>query len=293
MKMDDFKTIREQLEKEIQQNNEKIIKNDERTMLLDINSFESKFWITLFFSLVGYLPLFLLSSFLIKTFGVALFTNIIPAYSFPVLLIGSSLVIGVLGKKIMYEKYKLKERLKYFSTANTENEKLKEEICYQIELEKLKNRNLTLNETIKELNENELLLKKISRKYEICEKNDFIAKESSIKKIEDLSKNIKEKYDNLDMLSSQKVLSDRFWKVRLKGQKAVDTIMYSLISGMLSMFFILIPTLMVKETIAFGSLYVGLATILAPFAAGIIGTSVYMNKRNNDQKEFLIFLIIN
>ena len=98
--------------------------------------------------MISYLVIFLISLVLIKNLGIITFTNIIPALSYPAIVVGGSLGIGTLINNLINKKFQTKKRLKVFSTAKTQTEKLKEQLHYQIELEKAINRNLVINQTI-------------------------------------------------------------------------------------------------------------------------------------------------
>ena len=164
MKIENYKKTKEELRNQKVENNNKIILSDERCKLLKETSFENKALTTLTFAMLGYLPLFMISSNLINNFGVSIFTNIIPAYSFPAFMLGSSIGIGALGRALLYKIRKIKEKFRSFSKSKKESERLKEEINYKIEIEKAKNRNLAIDETIKNLDIGEILSEKISDK---------------------------------------------------------------------------------------------------------------------------------
>jgi len=285
MIIEDFEKTKEQLEEQKKENNKKIVLCDERTRMAKVNSFEYKAGTTLTFSMVGYFAIFLASSALIKGIGVTAFTNVIPALSYPAIVVGSSLGVGTLINTLMAKKYQTKERLKAFSIAKTQTEKLEEEIHYEIELEKANNRNLVIDQAINVLNSNESMLRRISSKYDISDKSTLKTEEEARKRIEQLSTFIKEQYDKLDILSTQKVLHDRFWRIRSKFQKSTDIIMAAVISGMVTMHFTGFPLMMVNEAITYSTEIANLATIFSPFIAGIIGASGYMAKRNKDHKK--------
>ena len=287
MNLEDFKKTKEELEQQKQENDKKISLCDERTRMLIVNSFEFKAGTTLIFSMIGYLAIFLTSLVLalIKGLGVTTFTNVIPALSFPAIVVGGSLGVGTLIRTLMYKKYQTKERLKAFSTAKTQTEKLEEEIHYQIELGKANNRNLVIDQAINVLNSNESMLRKISSKYDISDKSISKNEEEARKRIEELSTLIKEQYDKLDILSTQKVLHDRFWRIRSKFQKGTDMLMSAGISGWFTMFFTVFPLMMVKYAITYSSVFSSLATTFTPFVAGIVGACGYMVKRNKDHKK--------
>lgn len=281
MNIEDFKKTKEELEQQKQENDKKIGLCDERTRMSKVNSFEYKAGTTLTFSMIGYLVIFLTSSALIKGLGVTAFTNVIPALSYPAIVVGGSLGVGTLIRTLMDKKFQTKERLKAFSTAKTQAEKLEEEIHYQIELEKANNRNLVIDQAINVLNSNESMLRRMSSKYDISDKSISKNEEEARKRIEELSTLIKEQYDKLDILSTQKVLHDRFWRIRSKFQKGTDMSMSAGLSGMFTMFFTGFPLMMVNYSSVFSSL----ATTFTPFIAGIVGACGYMVKRNKDHKK--------
>ena len=146
MNIEEIEKTKLELEQSKQENDKKINLYDERTRMSKVNSFENKAINIFAFSMFGYLPIFLASSALINNIGVAAFTNVIPALSYPAIVIGSSFGVGTLLNSLLNRKFKTKERYKSFSTAKTKTEKLEEEISYQIELEKAKNRNKAINE---------------------------------------------------------------------------------------------------------------------------------------------------
>ena len=286
MNIEDLKKTKEELEQEKHENDKKIGLCDERTRMAKVNALEYKAGTTLAFSMMGgYLPLFLISTTLINHVGVTAFTNVIPAFSFPAIMVGGSLGVGTLIRTLMDKKYQTKERLKAFSTAKTQTEKLEEEIHYQIELEKANNRNLVIDQAINVLNSNESMLRKISSKYEISDKSISKNKEEARKRIEELSTLIKEQYDKLDILSTEKVLHDRFWRIRSKFQKGTDMSMAAGISGLFTMFFTGFPLIMVNDAITYSSVFSSLATTFTPFVAGIVGACGYMAKRNKNHKK--------
>lgn len=285
MNLEDIKKIKEELEQTKEENDKKIGLCDERKRMSKVNSFEYKAGTTLSFSMIGYLAIFLTSTILINSLGVTAFTKIIPALSFPIIVGGGSLGIGAIIRILMDKKFRTKERLKAFSTAKTQTEKLEEEIHYQIELEKANNRNLVVEQAINVLNYNESMLRRISSKYDINGKSTSKAEAEAKKRIEELSNLIKEQYNKLDIFSTQKILHDRFWRIRSKFQKRTDMSTVAGITGMFIMFFTGFPLIMVNDAITYSSTFPSLATTLTPFVAGIVGACGYMVKRNKDHKK--------
>ena len=277
---EDFRKSKEELEKMQNENDEKIGLYDERTRMANVNSFEYKLFSTLGFSIIGYLPMFLISSGLIKDIGVTAFTNVIPALSYPAIMIGSSLGIGTLINSLINKKYKVKERYKSFSNAKTATEKLQEEIYYQIELEKINNRNKVIYEAIKVFESNQAILNRLSSRYDLNDKTAPQTKEEAALKVNELSEFIKEQYNKLDILTKQKVLHDRFWRIRSKFQKASDILITSIASGFSAMILIGFPLMIVRDAITYSSSFISLASIFAPFATASVIAGRYMLKRN-------------
>jgi hypothetical protein len=110
--------------------------------------------------------------------------GVMPIESLPFVILGSSLVLGTIGSKILDNKIKPKERLKSFTTASTEVEKIEEEVKYAIELEKDK---IEINKIITKLN-NEInigfgsvdIIKTIDDKFYIMEINSGVMMDNFI-----------------------------------------------------------------------------------------------------------------
>ena len=283
MNNEEFEKSKKELEKAKLQNDEQIIISDERTRMSKVNSLEYKGLITLFFSMSAYMVLLLTSSGLITALGTSVITNIFPGFTYPIALIGSSIGIGIIGRMLFDKKFQTKKRLKVFSNAKTEAEKLEEEVHYQIELEKVNNRNRVIDETINVLNSNQAMLNRISSRYDLKDKTAPQTKEEAEQNAEKLSATIKDQYDKLDILTVQKVLHNRFWKVRERFQRRLNTMVVSTVSGIFTMFFTTFPTLI--DIIPNSSLLAKLAIPLVPFVVGTIGGSAYMLKRNRDHKK--------
>ena len=284
MQTEDFKKTNEELQEEIKKNNKQIAVSDERTRMAKVNQFEYKFGTTLGFSMVPYFVEIILFTIFTSNGTMASITNTIPVESLPLIITGSSLGIGTIGRKILEWKFKIKERFKSFTTAKTQYEKIQEEIKYAVELEKANNRNKAIQETMDSLNSNQSILNSLSNRYDINDKNVPQTIEESKKIVDELSMLLNEKYNELDVLTTQKVLHERFWKVRTKGQPSMDIMMSAMMGGLLSMMYVDMPFIMmgISETLTYNSLPAALITCFAPLVAGITGVSGYMIKRNKD-----------
>lgn len=203
--MEQFEELKKELESEVVENNNKIKLCDGRMRIANANSFDYKATATLIFSLLGYVITFLLSSIIFKNLS-------IPLLAYQTLVVASSFGLGTLFTDFFLKKYKLKERFEMFSESKTDIEKLQEEVNYQIELEKVCNRNKVIKETLDTINYTESMVNELSSKYNISEKYSSRSNEDLEKSIEEISNLIKEKYNELDILSTKKLYMINFGK---------------------------------------------------------------------------------
>ena len=281
MKREWFERIKSELEKEKEQNNEQILINSKRAKLSQLNQFELKAQLTFAFSMFGFVGVFAVGMFLTKIFGSIAITNIIPAEIFPVISVGGSLAIGTIINKMVYKKQKIKERFKAFSTSKTQTDKLEELVYYQTELQKKHNRNKVIDEAINVLNSNQSVLSKISIRYDLIDRNSPKTEEEAKQSITKLSSFVKERYEQLDLLTTKEFLNNSFGKV---NPDIIATFL-SLMVGMMMVSFVtsLIPTWMLKDVIMNGSLYFNVSQLVV--FGPIIGTGMYMIKRIKDHKK--------
>lgn len=206
MKTEDLKKTSEELQEEIKKNNEQIAISDERTRMANVNQFEYKALTTLGFSMTPYLGLIILSAALTNNGAMASITSAILTESLPLIIVISSLDVGTIGRKILEWKFKTKERIKVFTKAKSQSEKFQEEVKYAVELEKAKNRNKAIQQTMDSLNSNQSILNSLSSRYDISDNTLPQTRKESQKRVEELST----------------LLNEKFWKVRTKGQKVMD-----------------------------------------------------------------------
>lgn len=279
MNLQFIEKTRNELKQEKRENKKKLGLFDKKRKLLKESSFEHKAGVTVTFAIFGYLAIYLIASFFINELGVVAFTNIFPGFSFPLVAIGGSLGVGCLIRTLVYEKLHINSKLKSFSTAKTQAEKLEEEVQYEIEMEKLKSRDLVIKQTLNILNANESVTKYVSSDENTNDKGVSKDETETRRVIEKLSKLINEQNNKLDMLSTQKTLHDRFWRFRSKTQKKLDMVINAGMCGLFAMYFSLLPLAMIKS-VEFSSLSSSLTTMLIPFMAGAVGTFGYILKRN-------------
>lgn len=278
MKTEDYQKTLEELKEEINKSNEQIKISDERKRMANVNQFEYKALGTLGFSVVPYLILFFLLMALTKNGIITSLRGIIPAELFSYAIEGGSLSIGALVIEIFKWKFKSKERLKAFTTAKTQSELIQEEVKYAIELEKAINRKKAIKQAIDLLDSKQSISNSLSDQYDIRDKTIPQTEKDAKRKVEDLSLVLKGKYDELDVLTVQKVLHEKFWRVRSVLDKVLSMIIAPLLVGFITMIYVDLPLIIVKDYL-FSS---GLISMFAPFIAGIMGAGGYMIKRQKD-----------
>lgn len=281
MKIEEFEKIKKELLEEKEKNNKQIEKNEKRMKIASANSLENKLLSISGLSAIGYLFFFLTFSEITKV-GLTIFNNIIQTLSFPIIIIGSSLCFGTLMNHCISKGLKIKEKYKSFSNAKTEAEKLKEKIQYQIELEKANNRNKTIEETLTIVESYQTM----ASQYDLNTKTTHQSKEETEKKAQELSNIIKEQYNKLDILTTQKNLHNNFWRIRSKFEKITNIIMVSMIAGLFNMLLITFPLVVIKDAIVYNSpLLASIISIFTPLVIGCAVSSGYIIKRNKDHKK--------
>lgn len=278
MKVEDFNKTTEELKREYQKNDEQINISDERKRISSANQFEYKALTTIGFSLLPYLGLVILFGGLTKNGVISSLIGTIPVEVFPLIIAGGSLCVGTIGRKALEWRFKTKERLKAFTTANTQSEKLQEEVKYTVDLEKARNRNKAIQQAIDSLSSNQSILESLSSRYDIKDRTIPQTEEDAKKRAEDLSELLKDKHTELDILTTQKILHEKFWRVRTKGQKVMEISLAGMLGGLFIMTYGQMPLLIVSDYLASSSSI----SIFVPFVGGIVGFSGYMLKRNKD-----------
>lgn len=283
MKTEDYNKTCKELNTKIQ-NNGKIIRTSyERKELSYVNQLEYKTAETVAFSMFPYLLCVAIlfgvvakigiNSFLIKTFL---------ATGFPYIISGISLGFGFIVRKIFDKKNKIKERMKSFSTANTQSEKIQEEVKYTIEMEKTKNRNKAIQQTLNMLRTNQSAINSLSKKYDIYGKKLLQTEEETKKNVGEFSKLLDNKYAELDILTTKKVLNEKFRIVRSKTQRIADFIITGLIGITYTLIYLGFPIILTSISTRKYMQSTRLMYLFVPLIASFIGVGGYMVKRQKD-----------
>lgn len=255
-----LKQLQEEFKKEYNNNKNKIEEYEEIRSIFNVNQIEFKGQLILFFAMLGYcilLPIpILLSRNIVLSFPMRL--------SLPALFTVGTIGIGLFGAKTMAKKFKAKEKLERFSRAKTETEKMKDEIRYKIEIEKLKNRNVCISELIKDLEDKQNAINILNENFNISEKINLTGEETP--RIKETKGILESKNNELDDLSTKKVLHEKFWRVRDKATRIMDNLffilqtnVFCLLLGMFSLLMIgpSVTSPLLKLIIIFSFLFIG------------------------------------
>lgn len=196
----------------------------------------------MFFGAIGYLVLFSIF-FGLNIAGINLIQTNFSIICFPLLITSSSLIIGTIAKKIFFRKKRYNDKLKKFSNAKTETEKREEEINNTIKRDKLIIKNDIFNLVINKLEHKQAVLKEVSKQYNLTDKKDIQNKEEIPKKINTLSNDIINKYENLDILIHQKNIYENFLHLNYTLDKAFKLFYIPFGIGIFSGFFSLFTSL--------------------------------------------------
>lgn len=291
--MENFQNSKAELEKEWKRADEQVKKSRERKNLLNSSTFKNRAQDAIFCSVFAWLILYIGLIFFKRNpfINFPEFSNVISACgcSFGVVL--GSLGVGIVSEKIVSEKkYKLKDKLKSFSSAKTESEKLEEEIRYQIEEEKAKARRGIIEKVNAILVANQVIS---NNSFKVLDNKNFTFeyKKAIGKSLKEISSNIEKQnncvekqYEKLDTLITQKILNDRFWKTRNKRAKRVRIPMVASICSMILLGIGMLSGILVP-LIATGNF----SPMLILGALSTVGIGAYMVKSDrNYQKAFKV-----
>ncbi len=282
MNNNDFEKSKNEVEKLKNYNIETVLVNDEKSRLLKANGLDSKVETTLMFSSIGAVLLNVLSTTqLPNSFGYSTIASAFSGVSYPIFLVGGSLAIGSVARIALEKKFRIKERLNAFSKAHTRSEKLEEEIYYQVEKEKANNRNKVINVTVECLNNEQMAMDDSNNKYDLNNKNLNNKKEIE-SELDDLSNQMNKKYNELDVLTAQKVLFDKFYKINKRSSKITQTLIVAVLGALFTLIAVSFPTLIIiNKALVTSTSSLVIASLSLPVLS-VIASSVYMAKKNKD-----------
>lgn len=272
-----FGKIKHELKKEKEKNEQKILLYDDRARMTRVNRLENKSVETLVLSMFSYVLLFIVTVVLIGTIGISKINAFFPGISYPLTLVGSSLIMGTIGSKLFNKKYDTKKRFDNFSTSVTESEKLEEEVQYYIELQKANNLNKVIDKSMAELNN----VQRYHSNYNI----KLQSKEEIDQRMATLSNIIKEQSDELNILTTKKVLRNQFKNIRSRFNKIENFLQMPVMFGLTCLCLTALPVILVPELVPSSSLFTTLSLTAVPFSLGIVSSGIYFSKKYSSYKK--------
>lgn len=276
MMYEDIEKIIKELQEEYNKNVEIIKLSAERTRMAHFNQTEPKLGLILHNSVIPYLGLFLMTIIATSIIGPEAVANIINPLSIPAILTTSSLGIGTIINVIGEKQNNVKERIKNFSKAKTEVQRIEEEIYYAIELEKTKNRNEAIKNSMDRLKYYRTISKNAKNNYNPGDNNPQNA-------IEEFQKNLDKLYQELDILSTKKVLSEKFLRTRDKWHIKIDRLFVPTATSYFSYFSLTSILTIYQDVIPYSSTFTSLLPIIIPVVGGAIAGDVYWRIRSHNQ----------
>lgn len=231
---------------------------DKKYRAAKFSRFEHKAMLTIVFGILSFIMLSIINLGL-ASLGTQSLGTILPAWVISSVTILSSLGIGAIIGKHVEKKQNLKTEIQN-NLSKTEQEKLESEIRNEIELERTKN----------ESKLNEELISQVAP----LEKNNLELSDLD----ETLSKNLDDETALLTSLSAQKILNERFRSIRNKKSNFLDTLAFTLTTGIGVTYFTHISLPITGGVVNYYSL-------LATFIISSIGGLTYKINKNRKERE--------
>lgn len=257
--MNDLDSLKEKLEKEYNDNKEKNHKLEIKNEIINDTFIESRALKTIAF---GFIPLVACSFLSIPLVNMGISQTLVMALSYGVPLITS------VSLEHLYDKKVSKKRIQRVTSAKSLEEKINEQVKFEIEKEKLENYN-----------------KVIKKEYETCKKeNEFINKYSDMYDFKiknndeiDIEKCFIDAKEKLDEISKKKVLINKFSFVRDKRTSKMDILLYFMLPSFMLFLMSAMPQVIMSQAgniqienalfylCFFGPFVVGPLIVLKPF----------------------------
>ena len=224
-------------------------------------------------SLMGtlyYLPVLLLS-FLLN----------VPGPILPLVTLIGSFGLGAITNAHLERKAKCKSRFKKVSKSKNESERLEEVFRLEMEIERLKCHNQTLQNVVNRISKEDEMHRNFARsgRYILYDKRDELGKKELIKKISFLEKELQSKLTELDSLVDESTIRS---KKRISTDK-LDVIFHSMVYSTVPMMLSVLPvmTYMIKPLPS--PSMIPMFTALGSGLATLCGSYFYLNKNKKDQ----------
>lgn len=254
---------------------------NEKAKLAKYNKFEFKLLLTLINSVLSYIALMSITTHIIDKFGISLITNIYSAILVPVIIMSTSVTIGVFIKNMLYKVNGISDKLHDFSSVKTESKRLEEQFSYEIELDKAINRKLALKKACHSVDIDKVYFPFFSKKYMLNEKSNLDSTKQE-EKLKELSIVLDEKKEELDIASTRKTISDKFANFRVRKKKILRDLLISFVFSMLVVALNNSSIFLLGNEIVYDSMIESFVPSLIPLVASVTTSGIYLIKRDND-----------
>lgn len=146
------------------------------------------------------------------------------------MVMASSLAIGYVGQSIITSISK--KKMKKFTDVKTNGDILEEMIHYELEIDKAENKKETLRKMYKNIESKQQILSDYSSEFYQIDKYAKLTPEDLKKRQEMLIKAYDERMEQLDVLTSQAYLKNKFRSRRKKRERIENIIAYSLMMSL-------------------------------------------------------------
>lgn len=254
---------------------------NEKVRLAKYNKFEFKLLLTLINSALAYIALMCITTPVIDKFGINLITNIYSAILVPVIIMTTSVTIGIFVKNILYKVNGISDKLHNFSSAKTESKRLEEQFSYEIELDKAINRKLALKKACHFVGTDKIYFPFFSKKYMLNKESNLDSTKQE-EKLKELSIVLDEKKEELDIASTRKTISDKFANFRVRKEKILRDLLISFIFSISVVVLNNSSIFLLGNEIIYDSMIESFVPSLIPLVASATTSGIYLIKRDND-----------
>ena len=209
-----------------------------------------------------------------------LFTNISTSF-FPFIVTGLSLLGGKLFSLLPEIFTHNKAKFKKISKAKKEKEKVQEILDYEIQAIKDTYRFKLMTEIIDTLYKDKADFEGLEKKYNITNNNTPQTYEETIANIENIQKELEEKYKELDAIATKKALHNRFYEFRIASNRHDKRFSNVTLWSIALFAFLCFPYITSNGTLPFNPIVREL-TALFSLLGSIIGPIIYFVKKDHD-----------
>lgn len=266
MKKEDYNSIIEKLDIEISDNNKKMKIFDYKRRLSGLNQKLNRSIVKLVYGLI---PLFVLEIISGLTLGALGVTSGIVLSGVSTGVVLSSIGIGSMIFNKLAKKSDIDIDIKNFCTASSEDEKYIETFTNYLEGKKLKAKNEVLEIVRNNFNEEQDMVEKVSRIYEINDKSD----DSENKSLESIENELAQEFKKLDKFITKKELINNYGSILDKKYRRLFSAISVMLAGDFTMLFGNIINVC-------ANVQPSLISVIATFGVGAVGGFLYKNQIN-------------